>query len=130
MARTAWRGRVIKGGIVPILSKILPYLGSKAVDAYQEMAADFRTGKDLKQIGKRQLKRTGASVARDIAERLSKQEGSGIRKRRRSVSIVTFRRKKRKVAKSIDTPKKRKRSRKTIKTSKSRSRTDIRKLFS
>lgn len=78
-----WFGRVIKGGIVPLLSKILPYLGSKAVEAYQGMAQDFQSGRtDLKEIGKRQLRRSGAAIARDVASKLE-QTGSGIRKRKR-----------------------------------------------
>lgn len=133
-----WFGRIIKGGIMPVLSKILPYLGSKAVDAYKEMVQDFQSGKDLKEIGKRQLKRSAASVARDVAEKLSKQTGSGIRrKRKRSVSINTFRRKKRTVS-PVTTPKRRKTSKlsrkkkqKTIRRKrKSSTKTSIGKLFS
>ena len=90
-----WFGSVIRKGIVPLLSKLLPYLGGKAVDAYSDMATDFRAGKDLKEIGKRQLKRSGASVLRDLASKVDNQEVSGLK--RRKLSKRRGQRKKKKV---------------------------------
>lgn len=93
-------GRILKGGILPLLQRILPYLGEKAVDAYQGMVSDYRQGKTIKEVGKRGIRRTAATVARDIAEKLNPQEGSGIRRKRRRrrlpsrpVKIITFKRK-------------------------------------
>lgn len=120
-----WFGSIIKKGLYPLLSKLLPYLGGKAVDAYSDMANDFRSGKDLKEIGKRQLKRTGASLIRDLANKVDNQEGSGLQRRKSSkrrkaskgskVTIVTLRKRRLTDSSSPVPPKKRKQLKRRVK---------------
>ena len=72
----------IKGGIMPILKSLLPYLGSTAASAATGFVDEIKSGKSFKEAAKRQLKKSAKGIALDVAERLD-QDGSGVKKRRR-----------------------------------------------
>lgn len=47
---SGWFGQLLKGGIMPILSRILPYIGTKAADAVVGVSEDLKAGKSLKKL--------------------------------------------------------------------------------
>lgn len=85
-------GRFLKSSVLPLLKKIGPYLGKKALSTVTGLASEMSSGQSLGQAVKRTMKRVGSSVAQDISDRLDPdQQGSG--RKRRKVSNkkkVTF----------------------------------------
>lgn len=71
----------IKGGIWPILKKLLPYIGDVAGSAASGILTDMKDGSSFKDAGKKQVKRTVKKVALDVANKMD-QSGNGRRKRK------------------------------------------------
>ena len=70
-------GRLLTSGIMPLVSKILPFLKDAADSAVTSFARDIADGRNLKEAGKRTLKRSAANVLDKVSSKL-KQEGQGI----------------------------------------------------
>ena len=75
-------GRLIKGGLMPIIRSIMPYLGGKAASAVSDFASNLKEGQSFKTAAKRTLKRGVAGMAKDLSDRLG-QDGNGVRRRRK-----------------------------------------------
>lgn len=76
-------GRILKSGLLPLLKKIGPYLGKKALSTVTGVASEMTAGQPIGSALKRTIKRVGSSVAKDVSNYLDEgQEGTG-RKRRR-----------------------------------------------
>ena len=72
----------IKGGIMPILRSLLPYLGNTALDAAGGLVSEMTSGKSFKEAAKKTMKKTAKGIALDVANKLD-QEGTGTRKKGR-----------------------------------------------
>lgn len=127
-------GRFVKGSIWPLLKKVMPYLGGKAVATGSSILDDMKQGKSFKTAAKRRLADTAVDIADDalITIKSKRQKGAGLRrapvclpvvKRRQAKSVKgtkTKRKKKSKkratsVKRSAKKPRKRKAARKSKK---------------
>lgn len=106
-------GKFVKGSIWPLLKKVMPYLGGKAMEAGSSILDDIREGKSLKSSAKRRLMDTAMNIADDalVTVKTKRQKGSGLR-RAPSCTPVNKRRKK---PKSVKGKRKRKSKRATRK---------------
>lgn len=91
-------GRIISGGILPLLQKVMPLLKEKVFPYVKSKVVN--TGKDImsdiKDSIKGNLKKTATEVASDALEKIKgKMSGEGIkrRKRRRKISSTNTRKK-------------------------------------
>ena len=75
-------GRMIKGGLMPIIRSVMPYLGGKAKSAVSDFAEDIKQGKSFGSAAKRTLRKGVSSMASDLASTLG-QDGGGVRRRRK-----------------------------------------------
>ena len=75
-------GRLISGGIMPLIRQVLPYLTSRSVEGVEGIVNDMKEGRSIKESAKRQLKRSASTVLQDMATKISKQAGSGLRRRK------------------------------------------------
>ena len=73
-------GRLISSGLMPILRKIMPYVGKKALATVTDIASSIREGKSPMDAIKGSVKKTAAGVVRDAADKIeSKLTGKGIK---------------------------------------------------
>lgn len=77
MRGSGFFGRLLKSGLVPLVSRIIPYLKSAALPAVSSFTRDIADGMSVKEAGKRTLKRSAAHVLDEVSEKL-KQDGGGI----------------------------------------------------
>lgn len=75
-------GRMIKGGLLPIIKSVMPYLGSKAAVAVSDFADNIKQGRSIGSSAKRSLKKGVASMARDLSLKFE-QDGNGVRRRKK-----------------------------------------------
>lgn len=76
-------GRMMSGTILPIIKKVLPYLGKQALSTAQDIAGDLSQGQKFKEsVGKR-FKSAAGRVGEDAMAKVRQLSGSGKRKRRR-----------------------------------------------
>jgi hypothetical protein len=93
-------GRLVSGTILPIVKKVLPYLGKRALNTGFNILGDVAEGEKLKSSVKRRLRETGERVGADAMAKVRDITGSGKkRKRKRSAPKKAFV-KKRKVVKT------------------------------
>lgn len=78
-----WFGRIIKGGFVPVLKRILPYLGKRALETGVGVAGDMMEGEDFKSSAKKRFKATGQRIEDDVIRKAKEMSGSGIKRRRK-----------------------------------------------
>lgn len=76
-------GRMIKGGLLPIIRSVMPYLGQKAANAVSDFSDNIKQGKSFGSAAKGSLRKGIAGMARDLSSKLDPQEGEGVRRRRR-----------------------------------------------
>ena len=114
-------GRLISGTVLPLLRKVLPYLGRTAMETGMDIAKDLSEGKKFKESFKERAKASGKKISEAALAKAEKMmSGSGIRRRRRRVLKASARPTKRrraasKVIKRRRT-KRRSRGRKTLAT--------------
>lgn len=72
-------GRMIKGSILPLIKKVLPYLKDQLIDTGKEFGRNIMTSDDFKTAAKKTAKRKIGDIASDALERVKTmtQEGSG-----------------------------------------------------
>lgn len=72
-------GRMIKGSILPLIKKVLPYLKDQVIDTGREFGRNILTSDNFKQAATRTAKRKLGDIATDALERVKSmtQEGSG-----------------------------------------------------
>lgn len=78
-----WFGRIISGGIVPILRRVLPYLGKRALETGVGVATDIMDGENFKSSAKKRFKSIGKRVEEDTISKVKQMTGGGYRKKRR-----------------------------------------------
>lgn len=76
-------GRMISGTMLPILKKVLPYLGKTALATGTEILGDIEKGENFKSSAKRRLKETGQAIGQKAMSKVKQITGEGRRKRRR-----------------------------------------------
>lgn len=91
-----WFGRIIKGGIVPILKRVLPYLGKRALETGVGVAQDVMDGENFKSSAKKRFKATGQRIEDDVITKARNMSGSGLRRKRKRLKSVTYLNKRRK----------------------------------
>lgn len=104
-------GRLISGGILPIIKKVLPYLGKKAMDVGLDIADDVMGGENFKESAQKRLKGSAKGVAADAIAKMKQMRGSGIRRRKRRRGAKVKPQKKRKTRRKAITTIKRRRTR-------------------
>lgn len=70
-------GRLLKGGIIPILK----YFGTKLFDGGMNIAKDVAHGESIKGAAKKTIQNTVGDIAGDIFEKVTHQKGRGIKRR-------------------------------------------------
>ena len=113
-------GRMISGTVMPILKKVLPYLGKTALNTGADIISDLQTGETFKSSAKRRLKETGKRVGAKTMSKIKEITGEG-KKRRKRRRVKVAARKKRPALKAAKKSQKRRR-RKTSKSKSKRSR--------
>ena len=93
-------GRFVTGSVLPILKKVLPYLGKTALNTGENVLSDLANGEEATSSIVRRLKESRNRVGKDAEEKLKLLTGEG-RKRRNKRSTVKKKAKKRKPAKDF-----------------------------
>lgn len=83
-------GRFFTGSVMPLLKKVLPFLGKQALSLGADFANEWKTSGNLGNAAKKSLKRGGLSLAEEAMSKFKDyaQEGDGV-KRRRTVSTTS-----------------------------------------
>ena len=82
-------GRLISGTVLPLLKKVLPFLGRTAMETGIGIAKDVSEGKKFKDSFKERAKESGKKISEAALAKAEKMmSGSGIRKRRRQRSLT------------------------------------------
>jgi hypothetical protein len=78
-------GRIFKGGFIPLMQRVLPFLKDQAMEAGQDFFTGLSNGEDIKTSAKNMGKRRAASLIDMGTERLKRkiQTGKGKKRRRR-----------------------------------------------
>jgi len=82
-------GRLISGGLLPIIKSFLPYFGKKVLTAGTNIAEDMLDGKNFKSSVKSNLNNTARTMAKDAIKKTREavQLGDGMRKRKAKKSL-------------------------------------------
>ena len=91
------------GGVLPILRKILPYLGKRGLETGMDIVDDVTKGEKVGASFKKRFKATGKRIGDDTLSKIQAMAGSGARRGRRRRRVrkavmampVTFKRKRR-----------------------------------
>ena len=100
-------GRFISGSVLPIIKKVLPFLGKTALSTGIDILGDVSSGMKVKESAKRRLREAGEKVGEKARAKIEQLTGSGKKRRKRAPAKKTA--KKRKPAKRV--PSKRKKLR-------------------
>ena len=73
----------IKGKVLPMLKKVLPYLGRTALDTGVSIAKNISEGQSFKSAAKSALKKKAFDIADDALLMAKRKTGSGFKRRRR-----------------------------------------------
>lgn len=76
-------GRLVSGTILPLVKKVLPYLGRTALNAGLDIASDVADGEKFKSSFKKRMKSSAEKVGADAMAKIQEVTGSGKRRRRR-----------------------------------------------
>lgn len=111
-------GRMVSGAVIPMLKKVLPFLGKTALTTGLDIAKDVTSGESFKRAAKTRLREAGRTVEDKAMSKIQSMTGNGRKKRRRmskkNVACVSFRKnKRRKTRKRKSTKSKKRRSRST-----------------
>lgn len=74
-------GRLISGSVLPIIRKVLPYLGKTALNTGVNILSDVASGDSVRSSAKRRLQETGRKVGEKAMAKVKEITGSGKRKR-------------------------------------------------
>ena len=85
-------GRMLTGAVLPLVKKVLPFLGKTAWNTGVEIARDVSQGQKFKESAKRRLRETASDLESRAMAKVRDITGSG-RKRRR-ITANTFPKKK------------------------------------
>lgn len=76
-------GNLFRSSIMPLIHQVMPYLKDTVVSGVEGVVEGIKEGRSLKDSAKRQLKRTASTVLQDMASKISRQSGSGLKHKRR-----------------------------------------------
>lgn len=81
-------GRFVSGTVLPIIKKVLPYLGKTALNTGVDILDDVAKGEKFKESAKRRLRETGERVGAKAMAKVKEFTGTGRRKssKRRNAS--------------------------------------------
>jgi hypothetical protein len=80
-------GNFFRGSVMPLLKKVLPYLGRQAVETGSDFVEGLRGGQDFKQAARGSLKKRAGAITEDALTRIKGQIGSGRRRSRTKVAV-------------------------------------------
>lgn len=83
-------GRLWRGAFLPIIQKVLPYLGKTALNTGIDIVNDLSSGENFKESVKRRVKETGENIEQKAMAKIRQMTGSGKRRRRRKVCKTPF----------------------------------------
>lgn len=75
-------GRLLKGSVLPLLKRVLPYLGKKALDTGVGILGDVYNRKPVRESIRNRAKQTASQIAEDALVRVRGMQGEGIKRRR------------------------------------------------
>ena len=81
-------GRLVSGSIIPIIRKVLPYLGKTALNTGVNILSDVSNGENFKSSAKRRLSETGRVIGERTMAKVKEITGSGRRRKRRTKQSV------------------------------------------
>ena len=87
------KGNGLLGKIMKYLKPALKYISRQGLTATSELTKNLASGKSLRDAAQSQLYSTGESIMKDGLEKIAKQKGGGVR-RKRSVKRKTAKRRK------------------------------------
>lgn len=76
-------GRLISGSILPIIKKVLPFLGKTALNSGIDVINDLSKGDSFKESAKRRMKEAGESIVNKSVEKVKQLTGSGMARRKK-----------------------------------------------
>lgn len=107
-------GRMMSGTVLPIIKRVLPYLGRTALSTAKDIVSDVSQGEKFKESFRKRLKNSANKVGEDAMTKVKQLTGSGRRRKRRWVAKPKAKAKSKRKAKASrkKTKKKRRRSKK------------------
>lgn len=108
-------GRLVSGTLLPIVKKVLPYLGKQALSTAKDIAGDVSQGEKFTDSLKKRFKGTAERVGGDAMAKVRQMSGMGKRRRRKRPVICKAKPVKKRVKKRCPKRKVRKRKRTTKK---------------
>ena len=78
-------GRLVSGSILPIIRKVLPFLGKTALSTGVNILSDVSTGEKFTSSAKRRLKESGKKIESRAMAKVKEITGSGKKRRQRKV---------------------------------------------
>lgn len=76
-------GRFVSGSILPLLKKVLPYLGKTALSAGADILGDVSQGQKLGESFKNRMNETGQKITDKSMSKVRELVGGGPKKKRR-----------------------------------------------
>ena len=76
-------GRMMSGTVLPIIKRVLPYLGKTVLNTASDIFGDVSQGEKFKESFKRRFKDTAGQVGEDALSKMKQLTGAGRRRRRR-----------------------------------------------
>ena len=86
----------VRGRILPMLKRVLPYIGRTALDAGVNFAKNVSEGNDLKTSAKNVMKKKAFDLAEDAFLMVKKKTGNGYKRRGDSLKTIKANPKRRK----------------------------------
>lgn len=84
-------GRLVSGTILPILKKMLPFLGKTALSTGMDVVRDVSQGEKIGSSVKRRLRETAESLSDKAMAKVREMTGSGAKRRRRRKRVTANR---------------------------------------
>lgn len=81
---SGFMGRMISGTIMPVLKKILPFLGKTALNTGSNILQDFENGEKISDSAKKRLKETKELIKMKAADKFKQLTGGARRRRKKS----------------------------------------------
>ena len=75
-------GRMLSGTVLPIIKKVLPYIGRTLMGTAGDIVYDVSQGEKVRDSFSRRMKETGRRIEEDAMAKVRKMTGSGRRKRK------------------------------------------------
>ena len=80
-------GRLWKGAFLPVIKKVLPFLGKTALTTGIDIVNDVSNGRPFKESVKRRIQETGESVEEKAMAKVRQMTGSGKKPRKNTLNM-------------------------------------------